>query len=103
METRQKLLPDPEFDAVVAFFYSITNDVPLESQIPEVVTGIIVVNQESLEPGQKCEFFNRAGIVDANVLSVDSEVALFQQFVLLVSTWNPDILVGYEVCYTVSN
>ena len=26
--TRQKLLPDPEFDSVSAFFYSVHNDVP---------------------------------------------------------------------------
>lgn len=100
METRQNLQPDPEFDTVMALFYSITNDVPLESQVPDVVTGVIVVNQET---GEKCQFFNRAGIVDVKVVSVDSEVALFQQFVLLVSTWNPDILVGYEVCIVITN
>ena len=40
------------------------------------------------------------GIIDIDMLevkTVTNELALFRQIVLLVSTWNPDILLGYEV------
>jgi hypothetical protein len=39
--TRQKLLPDPEFDAVCAIFAVITNDVPDSSHLPQKKEGAI--------------------------------------------------------------
>lgn len=98
IETRQSLRPDPEFDAVIALFYTVTNDVPLDSPTPDMVTGVIVVDpEETPESNQKSKFFSRAGIVNVEVLSVSSEAALFEQLRELVSFWDPDILVGYEV------
>lgn len=100
IKTREALRPDPEFDAVIALFYTITNDVPIESTTPEILTGVIVVDPEAGSK-QDRKSFKRAGIVGLDVVSVSSEVGLFQQFVQLVGTWNPDILVGYEVSHTV--
>ncbi len=99
IKTREALRPDPEFDAVIALFYTITNDVPIESTTPEILTGVIAVDPE-VGSKQDKKFFKRAGIVGLDVVSVSSEVGLFQQLVQLVGTWNPDILVGYEVSHT---
>lgn len=93
-ETRQNLKPDPEFDPVIALFYTITNDVPLDSSIPAMVTGAIVVDDEE---GRKSNLFRSTGVVNIDALPVTSEVALYREFVKLVNYWNPDILVGYEV------
>lgn len=96
IETRQGLRPDPEFDVVVALFYTITNDVPIESPTPEILTGAIVIDSDA-ESNRNSKFFKRAGIDGVDIVLVRSEVDLFRQLVQLVSTWNPDILVGYEV------
>lgn len=99
IETRQHLRPDPEFDSVTAVFYTITNDVPVESQTPDLITGVIVVHSETGETaGQSNKFFNRAGIVGVEFIPVENEMDLFQHLAVIVSQWNPDILVGYEVC-----
>lgn len=98
IETRQNLRPDPEFDAVMALFYTITNDVPLESPTPEMVTGVIIVDPEDVPgPNQRSRLLNRTAIVNFEVISVTSEFDLFQELAKLVNFWNPDIVVGYEV------
>ncbi|XP_059350922.1 DNA polymerase zeta catalytic subunit-like isoform X2 [Daphnia carinata] len=98
IETRQSLRPDPEFDAVIALFYTVTNDVPLHSPTPDMVTGVIVIDPEKTpESNQKSKFFRRSGIVNVEFLSVGSEAALFEQLRELVSFWDPDIVVGYEI------
>ena len=39
------------------------------------------------------------GLTDLAVLHVDSESDLLEEVVRLVTTWDPDMLVGYEVGY----
>lgn len=69
----------------------------MESQVPDILTGVIVVHQENLEIGRRSQFFHRAGIINAEIMFVNTEIDLFEQLAILVSSWNPDILVGYEV------
>lgn len=96
--TRGTLLPNPEFDAIEAFFYCITNDVPFESPVPDMLIGAIVLNSAgSAYSNKKNDFLERCGVTNCNVISVDSEEALLIQVVSLVREWDPDILVGYEV------
>jgi hypothetical protein len=87
----------------MALFYTITNDVPLESPTPEMVTGVIIVDPEDVPgPNQKSRLLNRTAIVNFEVISVTSEFDLFQELAKLVNFWNPDIVVGYEVSWLVS-
>ena len=39
----------------------------------------------------------RTGLTDLAVLHVDSESDLLEEVIRLVTTWDPDMLVGYEV------
>ena len=94
LASRGSLRPDPEFDSVLAVFYSITHDAPPQaSQRPLSVTGIIVVSDP-------CEgLLKKTGVLidGLQVVEVADEAALFRQLSRLVAEWNPDILVGYEI------
>ncbi len=91
VKTRQQLRPDPEFDAITAVFYALTNDVPVDSPVADSLTGAIVVDNDPLRR------FTLALDPTVNVTVVDSELSLFQHLIELVRRWNPDIVVGYEV------
>ena len=93
VSTRQHLHPDPEFDRIEAVFFTLTNDVPVDSSIPEMLTAAIVVEEASA----KGSLFSRTGVVDVEITSVENEVALFREVFKLVRQWDPDILLGYEV------
>ena len=95
VSTRQLLHPDPEHDAIEAVFFTLINDVPVDSSIPETLTAVIVVEN----PNAKGNLFSRAGIVDVEIISVENEAALFREVFKLIRRWDPDILIGYEVSY----
>lgn len=44
-----------------------------------------------------CDLVTRTGITELSVLHVDDEMSLLEEVVKLVTTWDPDMLVGYEV------
>lgn len=93
ISTRQHLHPDPEFDAIEAVFFTLTNDVPVDSSIPEVLTAVIVVEDASA----RGSLFSRTGVADVAVTSVENEAALFREVFKFIRQWDPDILLGYEV------
>lgn len=77
-----------------------SNDVPIESQTANAVTGVILVESSNSEDMRNS--LSQYGIVDIDMLEVETvvnESALFRHIVLLVTTWNPDILLGYEVTF----
>ncbi|KAG0718461.1 DNA polymerase zeta catalytic subunit [Chionoecetes opilio] len=83
--TRPQLLPDPQLDPISALVFSITQDLPPEIPSPQhlKVAGVDLVT--------------RTGLTDLAVLHVDSEADLLEEAIRLVTTWDPDMLVGYEV------
>lgn len=92
LSSREHLRPDPEFDPVLALFYSITHDAPpVSTSGPLFVTGVIVIGEKDL--------LNKSGVVleDLHVELVPDELSLFRRLSLLVADWNPDLLVGYEI------
>lgn len=44
-----------------------------------------------------CDLVTCTGLTDLAVLHVDSESDLLEEVIRLVTTWDPDMLVGYEV------
>lgn len=89
--TRPQLLPDPQFDPISALVFSITQDLPPEHPSPQHLKGAVVVSSGG------CDLVTSTGLTDLAVLHVDSESDLLEEVVRLVTTWDPDMLVGYEV------
>ena len=77
--TRQKLLPDPDFDPVMAVFYVIHNDVPSEveriSNVKRKLRGVIYQSA-----GDK-DILAATGISEENACRVANEKSLFQELV----------------------
>lgn len=94
--SRGNLRPDPESDAVLAIFFSISNDAPPTSPTPRCSTGIIYLQDESAENRR---LLHRSGALldHLQLIPVADEVSIFRQLAQLFVTWNPDILVGYEI------
>lgn len=91
MTTRPRLLPDPLFDPISAVIFTIVQDVPNDHPTPQKLKGAILVSSGG------CDLVTRTGITDLSVLHVDDEIALLEEIVKLITTWDPDMLVGYEV------
>lgn len=90
-ETRGKLLPDPEHDAIAAVFYAISNDSPSTESRPRNVNGVIIV-QNDAQPANPSLYG-----VKVNGLMVESELQLFEKLIEIIHFWDPDILAGYEI------
>ena len=97
VSSRQQLHPDPEFDAIEAVFFTLTNDVPVDSSIPQTLTAVIVVRDASSDESAEGNFFSRTGVVNVEITVVENEVALFREVFKLIRLWDPDILLGFEV------
>lgn len=89
--TRPGLLPDPQLDPISAVLFTIIQDVPDDHPTPQKLKGALVVSSGG------CDLITRCGITDLSVLHVDSEIEIFKEVIKLVTTWDPDMLVGYEV------
>lgn len=50
-----------------------------------------------------CDLVTSTGLTDLAVLHVDSESDLLEEAIRLVTTWDPDMLVGYEVSHNSLN
>ena len=105
IRTRQNLLPDPEFDAIDAIFYSIENDVPKSNQnqstrkneIHKYRTRAVLVDGSLSSPICRQTILNKIGFNNADDVSiVPSEDCLITAFVEVMELYDPDILVGYD-------
>ncbi|XP_063242557.1 uncharacterized protein LOC134542336 isoform X2 [Bacillus rossius redtenbacheri] len=83
VSTRGDLRPDPQLDPIQAVFYEVYRDIPGQ---PPLRQGVIVVGSSLQGTGVSCE-----------VERVSDELALLTAVEQLVSTWDPDIIAGYEV------
>ncbi|QQP55754.1 DNA polymerase, partial [Caligus rogercresseyi] len=83
--TRPKLRPNPEFDSIGAIFYHVINDIP-ESEGVTHVTGSAEEN------------YSRSGydFSDMTIGFSDSEYTLLMDFMSIVYSHDPDIILGYE-------
>lgn len=94
VNTRGKLVPNPEEDEVQCLFWSIGSDDHFArgTQSPDgTVSGIIVLSED----GSLAEQIRRQ--VSCEVLEETSELAVMVAMVEIVRTHDPDILTGYEV------
>lgn len=94
VNTRGKLVPNPEEDEVQCIFWSIKSDEHLAqgTQSPDSTqSGIIVMSEDGIL-AQKIR-----GQISAEVLEETSELGVMVRMVEIVRTHDPDILTGYEV------
>ena len=105
IRTRQNLLPDPEFDAIDAIFYSIENDVPKSNQnqstrkneIEKYGTRVVLVDGSLSTLTCRQTILNKIGFNNADDVSiVPSEDCLITAFIEVMQLYDPDILVGYD-------
>ncbi|XP_076640510.1 DNA polymerase zeta catalytic subunit isoform X1 [Colletes latitarsis] len=94
VDSRDKLLPDPEYDSIKAIFYAIHNDIPLSSHTEQMEHGAIVVN--SCIDNSKLKTIYSIGST-CPTSYVSSEEDLLKSLIILIRHCDPDILVGWEV------
>ncbi|CAD5119813.1 DgyrCDS8397 [Dimorphilus gyrociliatus] len=85
-ETRQNLLPNPEYDQIIAIFYSIYEDSMASKE--EFLVGCMIV--EGSEDHIQCHKENVLHIVQ-------DEATLFEELVRVVRSHDPDIFIGFEI------
>lgn len=117
--TRGKLRPDPVFDPIEALFYCIRNDTPETSPKPPQVVGLIITDpfleedtcspQSGIKsPGARSNMsftqkarslLHKTGLSmkDIELKVVDTELELIVTLVEVVKTYDPEIMVGYEM------
>uniref|UniRef100_A0A4Y0BKG0 DNA polymerase zeta catalytic subunit n=1 Tax=Anopheles funestus TaxID=62324 RepID=A0A4Y0BKG0_ANOFN len=102
VNTRGDLRPNPSIDPIAAIFYRIHNDVPSDYPKASSVCGIILSGDQaqndcaSETDGKVCYKYNQSSHV-ADVVVVSGERKLYEQFLQLISIWDPDIFTGYEI------
>ncbi|EFN82226.1 DNA polymerase zeta catalytic subunit [Harpegnathos saltator] len=91
--TREDLLPDPQYDSIVALFYAIHNDPPPDVS-EQIEHGAIIVN-----PCPVSARLNKIHSASAMCLItyVATEQDVFNNLVKLIEQHNPDVLIGWEV------
>ncbi|KAF5890315.1 DNA polymerase zeta catalytic subunit, partial [Clarias magur] len=99
--TRRDLEPDPEFDPICALFYCLSSDSPLAGSEKKQITGAVVIDKDCRSTGQglRCTapLLVRSGVADLQVIYTVDEKELFEEVCKMMKTYDPDILVGYEV------
>ncbi|KAM6915313.1 DNA polymerase zeta catalytic subunit [Xenentodon cancila] len=99
--TRRDLEPDPEFDPICALFYCFSSDAPLQNDHGAQLTGAIMVDKDHPGRVQGCRgtapLLVRSGISGLRVTYTSEEKTLFEELVVIMRRFDPDILVGYEV------
>ncbi|SOV04846.1 probable catalytic subunit of DNA polymerase zeta UPR-1 [Ustilago sp. UG-2017a] len=91
--TRGNLFPDPAFDPVQAIIYSFQNeDENLQDtgSRPDLRTGLILVANENMNA-------DRLGLSHLAVEVVEDELELFNTLIDLIRTFDPEIIVGWEI------
>ncbi|KKF96380.1 DNA polymerase zeta catalytic subunit [Ceratocystis platani] len=101
VNTRGKLMPNPEHDSVQFVFWSLQTDqsyddvVDLEDPTPDqagIVSGVIVLSEESTELAQRIKKQTK-WVVQAE----DTELEVLTAVAAMVRRFDPDILTGFEV------
>ncbi|KAB5517040.1 hypothetical protein PHYPO_G00184900 [Pangasianodon hypophthalmus] len=99
--TRRDLEPDPEFDPICALFYCFSSDSPLPESDKKQITGAVVIDKDCRSSGQgsrsTAPLLVRSGVADLQVIYTVDEKELFVEVCRMMKTYDPDILVGYEV------
>ncbi|KAI5607474.1 DNA polymerase zeta catalytic subunit isoform X1 [Silurus asotus] len=99
--TRRDLEPDPEFDPICALFYCLSSDSPLPASESKCITGAVVVDKDCHSSGRgsrsTAPLLVRSGVADLQVIYAVDEKELFDEVCRIMRTYDPDILVGYEV------
>ncbi|XP_056422313.1 DNA polymerase zeta catalytic subunit isoform X2 [Hyla sarda] len=96
--TRRDLEPDPEFDPICALFYCLSSDYPLSDSDKKELTGAIVIAQETpTDKDAREPLLTRSGVTSFQTTYVTDEKQLFEQMIILMRRYDPDILLGYEV------
>ncbi|KAI1818547.1 DNA polymerase family B [Poronia punctata] len=94
VNTRGKLVPDPEEDEIQAIFWCLKSDENIstgEDSPSGVQSGVIVVSEDG-SLAQSMQRLTRTKIIEES-----SELDLMVRMVEIVRTHDPDILTGYEV------
>ncbi|KAI0476203.1 DNA polymerase family B [Xylariaceae sp. FL0804] len=94
VNSRGKLVPNPEEDEVQCIFWCSKSDeqvAPEDDASRSVQSGIIVLSED----GSFAETLRRMG--STQVIDESSELDLMVRMVEIVRTFDPDILTGYEV------
>lgn len=120
VSTRGKLRPDPVYDPIEAVFYCTRNDIPETSSKSPQIVGMIITDpfrnamggkatspnvrspgsRSNLSFAQKLRsLLNKTGLSmhDVEFDMVDTEIELIMALVEVVKTYDPEILVGYEM------
>ncbi|XP_077366154.1 DNA polymerase zeta catalytic subunit isoform X2 [Festucalex cinctus] len=99
--TRRDLEADPEFDAICALFYCLTSDAPLPNVDSCQLTGAIVVHKDhnTCDQGHRgrAPLLVRSGVSGLQVKYATNENMLFEELIVIMRRFDPDILFGYEV------
>jgi DNA polymerase zeta len=93
VNTRGKLLPNPEFDEIQAIFWCVQSDEELD-QLHEggnIRSGIVMQARED-QPAEKAR-----KLAKLEVEEVDNELDLIMRMIDIVRLYDPDILTGFEV------
>ncbi|KAI1311223.1 DNA polymerase family B [Xylaria venustula] len=94
VNTRGKLVPNPEEDEVQAIFWCLKSDenfVTGDNASLSIQSGVIVLSEDGLL-AQRIQ-----RLITAEVMEESSELDLMVRMVEIVRTHDPDILTGYEV------
>lgn len=119
---RNKLRPDPALDPIEAIFYCIRNDVPEESDKSPEVVGVIMTDPFKQLPDQQQAgsanapkspgtrsnlsyalkmraLLHKTGLSVKNIEFniVDTELELIMSLIEVVKTYDPELLIGYEM------
>ncbi|GAU11517.1 hypothetical protein TSUD_345070 [Trifolium subterraneum] len=85
-ESRADLLPDPQFDGVNIVALGFQNDCDATIEVQVLLHSKFVPCQRSLD-----------GLSDCKVLNFTDEKHLFKEFMKIVSSSDPDILMGWDI------
>ncbi|XP_054790438.1 DNA polymerase zeta catalytic subunit isoform X2 [Prosopis cineraria] len=85
-ESRGELLPDPQFDAINIVALGFQND-------SDTVVDVLVLLHCKLEPCQR----NFVSLSGCKVLVFTDEKHLLKKFINIVSSYDPDILMGWDI------
>lgn len=96
VKTRLNLRPDPAIDQIHSIFYSIQNNVPANHTSSTHQTGMFVLDEQSELDKRGYPLMKNAG-TDYQVIYAQTENEMLTKFVTLISEWDPDIFLGYEI------
>ncbi|KAJ8027419.1 DNA polymerase zeta catalytic subunit [Holothuria leucospilota] len=104
VHTRGKLRPDPDFDPVRAIFFCIASENYGEGVgdgAQSEYTGVITVdnpNKNQLQtPTSNRPLLSTYGLPDVKVINASDEMEMFEKFIELIQSHDPDFLIGYEI------